>query len=106
MTTENKPITDSRKMASEQFEAHESNAITDRLQAQFSTEAVKYLGCESETDKRRADAFHEQVLKYTAKEKRAAQIVDQLCPVIADETKSHVSPTLFKRLTVRLTELL
>ncbi len=96
-------VTDSGKAPS--FEAHERNAITDRLQAQFSTK-VKYLGCESETDKQRVDAFHNQVLQYTAKEKLAASIVDQLCPIIADETKAHIRPSLFNKLTVRLTELL
>ncbi len=45
-------------------------------------------------------------LFYTHKEKRAAVIVDQLCPIITDETKAHVGPRLFKKLTVRVTELL
>ena len=45
-------------------------------------------------------------LQYTSKEKRAAQIIDQLCPVFTNETKTHIGPKCFRALVLRLTELL
>jgi hypothetical protein len=44
-------------------------------------------------------------LKYTPKEKEAASIIDLLCPLIVADGH-YVGPELFKRLTLRLAELL
>ncbi len=44
---------------------------------------------------------------YTDTQKRAAAIIDQLGPVfMADHPKHYISPELFKKLTLRLAELL
>ncbi len=43
--------------------------------------------------------------KYTEREKRVALIVDQLCPIIVEDGH-YVGPELFKKLTLRLTELI
>jgi len=45
-------------------------------------------------------------LQYTEKEKQAAVIMDQLCPVFIDKTDAHISPETFKALVLRLAEIL
>ncbi len=44
--------------------------------------------------------------KYIPREKRAAQIIDQLTPIIEAGTNSRVDAVLFKDLTLALTQLL
>ncbi len=43
--------------------------------------------------------------QFTHREKLVAQIVDKLCPIIVEDGH-HVGPELFKKLTLRLTELI
>jgi hypothetical protein len=44
--------------------------------------------------------------EYTPTEKRAAVIVDRLCPVFIDKTGAYIGPETFKALVIRLAELL
>ncbi len=88
-TTESKAVTDSGKAPSV------SQSWIDAEMAR------KERQWQEENAPRAREALH-----YTRKEKLAASIVDQLCPIIADETKAHIGPSLFNKLTVRLTELL
>jgi hypothetical protein len=43
---------------------------------------------------------------FTEQEKAAAMIIEQLIPVITEETGVQMTARLFKRLTIKLSELL